>query len=133
MTGRREDQALVATSSLNAFAGEVVSLEVAAMPNPVVYRRNDTVAEAQIDGSQTEERILAQLADFYHSRVRERAVQDHMIPRSGNPAPFGEIPDAEVLNLVQNVKRAGRSVRVRAVAKDDVRAADPLRLEFVVR
>ncbi len=133
LAGAREDQVLVATSSLNAFTGEVVSLDLAVLPNPVVYRRNDTVAETQIDGGQTEDRILADLSDFYIGQVRERAMRDRMVPRAGNAAPFGGIPDADVFNLVQTVKRAGRAVRVQAIAENDIRAADLLRLEFRVR
>ena len=127
------DQVVVASSSLNAFAGEPVSLDLAVMPNPLVYRRNETVAETQIDGAQAEDRILAQLSDFVAGRVRDRAMRDKMIPRLGTAAPFGEVPTSEVLSLVRDVKQRGRSVRVQAVTNRDVHAADPLRLEFRVR
>lgn len=131
--GRGEDQVLVATSSLNAFTGEPVSLDVAVMLNPVIYHRNDMVAEARIDGSLTDDRILAQLSEFIRSRVRERATQDRLIPRAWNAAPFGEVPTADLFNVMRDVKKAGRSVRVQALAEADTRAADPLRLEFRVK
>lgn len=130
---RPGDQVLVATSSLNAFGGEAVSLDVAVMPNPVVYRRNEMVAEARIDGSLTDDRILEQLSEFVRSRVRERASQDKMIPRTGTPEPFGEVPAADVWKALGDVKKAGRSVRVQALAETETRAADPLKLEFRVR
>lgn len=133
LTNARVDQVLVATSSLNAFAGEVVSLDIVSAPNPLVYRRNQTVAETEIDADQTEDRILAQLSAFYNGRVRERATQSRMVPRAGSAAPFGGLSDAEVFSLVQRVKKAGGAVRVMAVAETDLRAADPLRLEFRVR
>jgi len=132
-TGKLEDQVLIATSTLNAFAGEPVSLEIRVVPNPVVYHRNEVVAEARIDGSLEEDRILDQLSEFVRSRVRERAQQDRMIPKSGTDAPFGEVKTSEVLSIVREVKRVGRSVRVQAFAEDDTRAADALRLGFRVR
>lgn len=133
LTGKPEDQVLVATSSFNAFTGEPVSLDLAALPNPVVYRRNDTVAETRIDGGQREDRILAQLSRFMNGDLRDHATQNRMIPRTGTPAPFGEPSAAEVWALLQNVRKAGRTVRIQAVAEDDIRAADPLRVEFRVR
>ena len=133
VAGREEDQVLVATSSLNAFTGEPVSLDISVMPNPVVYRRNDTLAETRLDGAQPEDRILAEFSAFFKGRVREKALHDRMIPRAFCPDPFGGFSDADAWSLVQSVKRTGRSVRVAAVAEADIRAADPLRLEFRVR
>lgn len=131
--GHDEEQVLVATASLNAFRGEPVSLDVAVVPNPMVYRRHQLVAESRIDGSLTEDRILAQFSEFVASDVRERAEQAHMIPRANTAAPFGEVPLPDVLNLLRDVKRAGHSVRVQAVAGADTHAADPLRLEFRIK
>lgn len=128
-----EEQALVATSSYNSFTGEAVSLDIAVVPNPVVYHSREMVAEARIDGSLTEDQILSQLSEFMRSRVRERAMQDRMIPKAGSAAPFGEVPPGDVLALVRDVKRIGRSVRVQALAESDIRAADPLRLDFRIK
>ena len=132
LAGRTEDQVLVATSSLNAFDGEPVSLDLMAMPNPVVYHRNDTIAETRIDGAQPEAKILAQLSDFMNGELRQRARKDRMVPRAGTAAPYGEPSAANVWSALQSVRRAGRTVRVSAVAEDDIRAADPLRLGFRV-
>ena len=133
VAGRKDDQVLVATSSLNAFNGEPVSLDIAVLPNPVVYRRNDTLAETRLDGAQPEDRILAAFTAFYNDKVREKAARDRMIPRAGTLTPFGGLSDADAWTLVQNVKRTGRSVKVQAVAGSDIRAADPLSLEYRVR
>ena len=112
LAGRTDDLVLVATSSLNAFAGEPVSLDLTAMPNPVVYRRNDTVAETRIDGAQPEAKILAQLSEFVNGPLRQRAQKDRMIPRTGTAAPYGEPSAANVWAVLQSVRRAGRPVRV---------------------
>ena len=130
---RVQDQAIVATSTLNAFTGEVVSLDLAVLPNPLVYKRNEMLSETRIDGSLPEDQILRRLQAFVAGSVRDRAIQDRMIPRTGTAAPFGEVPASDWFGLVQTVKRAGRSVRVQAVAEGDTRAADPLRLDFRVK
>lgn len=132
-TGRVEDQVMIATSSLNAFVGEPVSLEIAVVPNPVVYHRNDMVAEVRLDGSQPEDRILEQFSDFVAGPLRDQASQDHMIPRAHSNAPFGDVSGADVLDLVRSIKQTGRTVKLQAVALEDIRAADPLKLEFRIR
>jgi len=131
--GRVEDQVLVATSSYNAFAGEPVSLDITVMPNPVIYHQGEMLSEARIDGSLSEDRIFAQLSDFVRTRVRERAASDGMIPRAQTDAPFGEISTLDVLNVLRDVKKVGRAVRVQAFASEEIRAAEPLRLEFRLR
>ncbi len=132
LADRPGDQVLVATSSLNAFVGEPVSLDLEPMPNPVVYKRNAMVAETRIDGGQSDEQIIADLSKFVNGTVRQNAAKDHMIPRAGTSAPYGEPSAYDIVTLLQNVRKAGRSVRVQALAGDDIRAADPLRLEFKV-
>ncbi len=132
-SGRVEDQVLVATSSYNAFAGEPVSLDIAVLSNPIIYHRGQMLSEARIDGGESEDRIFAQLSEFLRSRVQERAADDGMIPRAGTEAKFGVVPVLDVLNLVRDVKKVGRTVRVQAFAGDDIRAAEPLRLEFRLR
>jgi uncharacterized protein (DUF3084 family) len=128
--GRVEDQVLVATSSFNAFAGEPVSLDISVLPNPVIYHQGEMLSEARIDGSLPEEEIFAQISAFLRSRVKERAMEDRMIPKAGTDAPFGVVPSADMFALVRDVKRVGRPVRVQALAQDNIHAADPLRLEF---
>jgi len=119
---------LVASSTLNAFKGEPVSLEVTLLPNPLVYHRNDIIAEKQIDGRKDPTSIFKEISDL-RTRVRARAVQDRMLPKAGSDVPNG----AEIWTLVSQVKASDRQVRVRALAEDDTRAGDPLRLRFAVR
>jgi uncharacterized protein (DUF3084 family) len=132
-SGRVEDQVLIATSSYNAFTGEPVSLDIAVLSNPLIYHRGELLSEARIDGSEPEDRIFAQLSEFLRTRLQERAKDDGMIPRAGTEAKFGVVPVLDVLNLVRDVKKVGRAVRVQAFAGDDIRAAEPLRLEFHLR
>lgn len=131
IAGAAQPMVLVARSSLNSFMGEPVSLEIETMPNPVVYRRNDIVAEAQIDGRKDPATILQELSDL-GGKVRERARHDKMIPRLGAAEQYGAVSSEEVLKLVNQVKSSDRQVRVRAVVENDTRAGDPLKLKFSV-
>lgn len=130
---RVDDQVLVATSSLNAFVGEPVSLDVTVYPNPIVYHRNDVVGEVRIDGALPEGQIMQKLSDFLATQIQKRATDDRMIPRARSAAPFGEVPANDVLTLVRDIKRVGRSVRVQALVSEETRAAEPLRLGFRLR
>jgi uncharacterized protein (DUF3084 family) len=133
LVGHEDPQVLVAYSSLNAFQGEPVSLEVGLFPNPVVYREGQVVAESRIDGQRQEKEIFRQLSEFIGTQIRERAKRDNMIARRGSDESFGQMTPDEMLDLVALVRAADRPVRLVAVATSDTRAGDPLRLQFRIR
>ncbi len=133
ITGQKDNLVLVATSMLNAFQGEFVALEIKAYRNPVVYRAGQVILETRINGTETEDRILQQINEFVQTGVRKQAIDDKMIPVQGDVASLGEVSQEDVLNLMREIKGASRVVRVLAVALQDTRAADPLKLEFRLR
>jgi len=117
---------------LNAFRGEPVSLEIEALPNPLIYRRNAIIAELPVDGRKDPGAILKGLYNL-GPQVQKRARQDNMIPRIGADEMYGSISPEDVFKLVTKVKASDRQVSVRAIADGDTRAGDPLRLKFQVR
>lgn len=123
---------MVAYSSLNAFKGEPVSLDVVLYPNPVVYKHGQLVAESRVDGRRDDSEIYRQVADFVGPKLRERARQDRMIPKGLNLSPV-EVPGETLMKLVGDVKAAERPVRLVALAASDTRAGDELKLAFQVR
>jgi Protein of unknown function (DUF3084) len=127
------DVVVVAYSSLNAFAGEPVSLELAIFPNPPVYRAGQILAETKVNGKKTAPEIFAIVSDFVGTKVKARAEQDKMLPRVGADVQFGSISSADILDLVNRIRDADRTVTVRAVADVDTRAGDELRLRFSLR
>lgn len=133
ITGQRDNLVLVATSMLNAFQGEFVALEIKAYRNPIVYRAGQIILETRINGTQTEDRVLQQINEFVRSGVRQKAMDDNMIPIQGDEVSLGEVSQEDVLSLMREIKVANRVVRVLAVALQDTRAADPLKLEFRIR
>jgi uncharacterized protein (DUF3084 family) len=133
VAGKEEGALLIAVSTFNAFKGEPVSLEIAVAENPVVYSENEVVAEVKVDGRKDDSVILGQITDFVSNQIKEKARIDRMIPKRGSDTTFGSIPMTELYSLVNRVRAAGRTVRLQAVAENDTRAGDPLRLDFRVK
>lgn len=132
IAGAQTPMVLVAYSMINAFKGEPVALEVVAYQNPLVYKRGDIVAETRIDGRKDPTTIFHQITDL-GEQVRDKAKKDRMIPRLGSDELYGAVSSENVLKLVGDVKATERPVRVRAVAEENIRAGDPLRLSFIIR
>jgi len=124
---------LLANAIWNAYDGESVPLRVQARPNPLVFAKGTVLAEAKIDGSQPESAILEALSQLVTNQVRPRALREGLIPAAGRAEPLGQVSNTVVLQLVQEVRATGRTIRVVAVAAEDTRAADPLQLEFRIR
>lgn len=133
ITDSRDPLLMVACSSLNAFKGERVSLDVILYPNPVVYKQGQVVAEARVDGRRDELEVYRQVSELVGSRVKERAQRDRMIPRSGNGEAFGTVTGETMLRLVGDVRATERTVRLIAMASTETRAGDPLKLSFQIR
>lgn len=65
--------------------------------------------------------------------VRRQAKLRGMIPLLGPNETYGAVSNAQILDLVELVKSAGRRVRVQAIATQETYAGDPLKLEFRLR
>jgi uncharacterized protein (DUF3084 family) len=124
---------LIATSSVNTFRGEPVSLEVEVLPNPIVYRAGDVVAEGRIYADQDEMSIFRQVSNFVSGRLRTAAIESKMIPSGDGDSMFGSISPEELLSLLKLLKQQDRLVRLQAVVEKETRAGDPLVITFRVR
>jgi uncharacterized protein (DUF3084 family) len=122
---------LVAYSSVNAFKGEPVSLDIVLYPNPMVYKVGQLIAESRVDGRKDDTEIYRQVAAFVGPKLRERTRQDRMIPKGTDPS--SEVPFETVMKLVGDVKAAERPVRLIALAASDTRAGDDPKYAFQVR
>jgi ABC-type Fe3+/spermidine/putrescine transport system ATPase subunit len=107
-----------------------VPLTVRVYRNPIVFRDGDTIAETRIDGTRGDDQVAKDVAEFVRQSVVERAVRERMIPARGREDAFGRV---DILETVQRIRDANRLVRLRAVADGDIRAADPLKIRFVIR
>lgn len=130
LTGNSENLVLIATASFNAFRGEYVPLTIRVYRNPIVFRDGETIAETRIDGTRSDDQVAKDVADFVRQSVVDRVLKERMIPARGREDSLGRV---EILDVVQRIRDANRMVRLRAVADGDLRAADPLKIRFVIR
>lgn len=133
ITGLSEDFLLIATSSLNAFKGEPVAVDVRTMRNPIVFTQGEMVAETRIDGDRTENVIVEQITEFVRTQVRERARTEGMVPILGQDGGYGVLDQDVLLDLMRTARANNRRVRLQAIAPKDIRAGDPLELEYRIR
>lgn len=133
VTGSEGDHVLVAYANMNAFRGEPVPLDVAVLPNPLVFHGREVVAERDIDGRKSYAEILHLITEFLQQDVKANALKAQMIPHANSDESFGTISDDKIVDLMLEVKAANQRVHLQAVAANDTRAADPLRLEFRVQ
>lgn len=133
LAGVGQGMVIVATSSINAFRGEPVSLDVHWFPNRLVFNAGEVVAESRIDGSGSNEVVLEGVMQLLGEEVRRQAKLRGMIPLQGPSETYGAVSNAQILDLVELVKSAGRRVRVQAIAIQETYAGDPLKLEFRLR
>ncbi len=133
ITASKEDQVLVALCKYNTFLGEGVPLDIRKKSNPLVYRRDDQVAEVRINGGLPEADIRQQLVDFLTTTVKPKAIKDNMLPVSGQEEQFGEVPINDIVDLARSIHATDRRVKVDALASFDTHASDRLQLHFRVR
>ncbi len=133
ITAQRNELVFIARSFFNAFEGEYVLLEFVAYRNRKVYDANQLIIERRVDGRKTEVEILNQIQDFVSTNVRAQALKDGMIPPSGRSGQLGTIEEAELLDLISEIKSYNQSVRLQALAKSEINAGDQLKLTFRVR
>jgi hypothetical protein len=132
LTGKPVPEVAIASSYVNAFQGEPVSLVIDVKENPFVFKKGEVVAESPIDGGRTVGEIYEALSRFLSNQVRTRTREKQMIPSESDDV-FGNVSTDQVLKAVQTIKSAGRPVRLQAVASSDTHAADSLKLDLQVR
>ncbi len=133
LANRPVEQVVIAYAFFNAFSSEPVPLILQIRPNPVIYHPNQLIIETRIDGQLPEDRILEAINTFAQEKLGPKAIADGMIPAVGKNQPLGEISPDSVLALVSDIHRANRPIRVQFVALQETRAADRLKLKFVLK
>lgn len=121
---------LSATSVLNAFESEPVSLTMLVRPNPLVYRDGDTIAEKEVSPRGSIADTLGAIDRFISDEVRKRAERAGMSPVDG---ALGTVPPERIIELVTSIRSRPLPSVVQAIADGDASAAAPLRLRFRIR
>jgi hypothetical protein len=134
ISNMKEPLLIVARAFYNTVEGEFVPLNLFVYADPLVYRRNEPIAETVVQGSEDDQQIFQQIAEFIGDKVRTRVRTDKkLIAVSGGEASYGEIPQGEVYSLVEKIHNWGKSARIIAMAGQDTRAGDSLVLKFDLR
>lgn len=126
----RADAVIIARSSWNAFSGEFVPVQIMPYGNPLVYRQGQIIADTRIEGTHTNEQVVGELTAFLQGPLREAATKKGMIPATGREASFGKVSTEDLLEAVREIRASNRRVKVIAVAAQDTRAAESLRIVF---
>lgn len=117
----------------NRFSKEPVALTLDVYPNPIVFRKGEIIAETPIDGRGSELEIRRTIREFLRTFVNTKARSRKMIPvQTRDGETFGEFSEEQYFNAAVQAKKIPRTLRLVAVAQDDIRAGDPLQilLEF---
>ena len=126
----RADAVIIARSSWNAFSGEFVPVQIMPYANPLVYRQGQIIADTRIDGTHSNEQVVGELTAFLQGTLRAAATKKGMIPATGREASFGKLSTEDLLDAVREIRLSNRRVKVIAVAAQDTRAAESLRIVF---
>lgn len=133
LSGRQEEQVFIISALVNIFRGEGVPIVVRILPNPVVYRAGEVIAETRIDGRLNDSEIADAVSAFVSRELRAAAIERGMIPAAGRDVSLGALAQPVLLRLVEELRTQERQARVQFVSKSAARAADRLELEFVIK
>lgn len=130
LSGAQEPSALVASAFYNTFSREFVPVVINVYNNPLVYKKNQPVAETLVQGALPDVQIYQQISEFLQTKVRPRAKEAKMIPIAGKEESLGQVQAGDIFTLMKQIRSYGRQVRLIALARQDTHAADPLDLNF---
>lgn len=133
IAAKEQDQLIVVRTLFNAFKGDWVGVDVDVKPNPVVYRAGDFIIETRIDGRLGVQGVTEALVSFIAKQLRERAVNDGMVPAIGRSTELGEVSQEQIQQTVGDIVATERTITVRFHALRETRAGDMLTLEIRLR
>lgn len=120
----------------NTLKGEKALVRLRFFWNTLKFQRGENIASRTIDGSMSEGRILLSVMDFLSENVRAAAQNAGVVPVANpDPEDVGEPISGkqfdEVMELVESIRKLGKKVEVRAMARKDIYAAGPLNLDSI--
>lgn len=135
--GAGHDVAVLVVASTNAVTGEPVPVELRTFRNRRVFEKNAVVGQVVLDGTRPQQVIADRLYAFLRGDVRQRLLQNGIIPPSPDAQNFDDeslvsISGDQFFQVLDQVRRAGSSARVTVRAATDLRAADAPALAFAV-
>lgn len=131
---RDADTVVRLVSSQNTLRGEPLRVYVQLFDNRLVYRRGETLAQAQIDGRRNRDELgqaLLRLADQVGRQTRGKVLSPPFTLISAPPTIGVDVDDQRA--AISALQRRGRSATVAVLAAQDVQTVGPLFVRFLVR
>lgn len=120
----------------NCVEGERVYVGFRLIPNRLIFKEGETVAEMEVDGRRPPEEIFERLIGLLKIHARAEAERRGLLPHpAGSPGEepfFGRASYREVFRAVEAIRKAQGIVKVKAVAISDTYTIGPLEVRFVV-
>jgi hypothetical protein len=151
------DVAVLVVASANAVEGEPVPVEFRTYRNRRVFREGATLGEITLDGTRPQPALADALYTFLRRDVRQNLIEGGIIPparaaaarmsvpggggagaaegdgdEDGGGGSLVSISGERWFRMLDEVRRAGPAARVVVRAARDLRAADPVALNFEV-
>jgi hypothetical protein len=123
---------VIAMAHNNTTRGEQAMIDLHPYNNVLVFPRGAVIATAAVDGSQSENGVLASLQDFLVNQVKPEALKKGIIPThdpiSDEETVGPPISQADWTELVRQIRSMDGPAKVTAAASEDTYSTGPLRL-----
>jgi uncharacterized protein (DUF3084 family) len=113
----------------NTIFGEVVPVRFEIRENRLVYKNNQVIAEVEIPSALSAPEIEQEIKNLLNL-TREKARKDGVIPDP--TGSIGSIPYSQIFSLAREIKANRKDIKLKALAKKDIYAIDPLEIRFKI-
>lgn len=130
-----------AFSVFNTHPGEPVRVDFELFRNRLIFRRGEALAQALMDGRQSEPALMGGLLALLREQVNAKARSHNIMPRPYSEGSetigmtqetVGDISIEELFATVERLRAIGGMARVAAVAAADTWTIGPLEVDLVV-
>lgn len=130
----KEEVVVVVTALGNAVVGEPVPVDIRTWRNPLILTAGQSLGELTLDGNKPGAEIADTLYNFLRGDVRKKLLDAGTIPVGElGQQSVGETSMDTLLRALDSVRAIRSRARVTVRAAKDLRAADPVALEFEVK
>lgn len=130
----KEEVVVVVTAVGNAVVGEPVPVDIKTWRNPLILTAGQSLGELTVDGNKPGAELAETLSRFLRGEVRKRLLEAGTIPIGDmGEQSVGETSLDTLLKALDSVRSLHARARVTVRAARDLRAADPVALEFEIK
>lgn len=130
----REEVVVVVTAMGNAVVGEPVPVDIHTWRNPLILTAGQSLGELTVDGNKPGAELADTLSSFLRGEVRKKLLEAGTIPiGDAGEQSVGETSLDTLLKALDSVRAIHARARVTVRAAKDLRAADPVALEFEIK